>query len=62
MPWLMRWVINPGYVHDPAKFQLAVLLTRISMPYLPFMAIVAHLSGVLNARGRFIFSALAPTF
>jgi putative peptidoglycan lipid II flippase len=61
MPWLMRWVINPGYVHDPAKFQLAVLLTRVSMPYLPFMAIVAHLSGVLNARGRFIFSALAPT-
>jgi putative peptidoglycan lipid II flippase len=61
MPWLMRWVINPGYVHDPEKFKLAVLLTRISMPYLPFMAIVAHLSGVLNARGRFIFSAFAPT-
>jgi putative peptidoglycan lipid II flippase len=64
MPWLMRWVINPGYYnpHDLTKFNLAVLLTRFSMPYLPFMAIVAHLSGVLNARGRFIFSALAPTF
>lgn len=63
MPQLMRWVINPGYYtpHDLTKFNLAVLLTRISMPYLPFMAIVAHLSGVLNARGRFIFSALAPT-
>ena len=64
MPQLMRWVINPGYYnpHDLTKFNLAVLLTRFSMPYLPFMAIVAHLSGVLNARGRFIFSALAPTF
>jgi putative peptidoglycan lipid II flippase len=65
MPQLMRWVINPGYwsddPHHRAKFDLAVLLTRISMPYLPFMAIVAHLSGVLNARGRFIFSAAAPT-
>ena len=60
MPWLM-YLINPGYVHDPAKFKLAVLLTQIAMPYLPCMAIYAHLSGVLNARGRFVFSALAPT-
>jgi putative peptidoglycan lipid II flippase len=59
MPWLM-YVINPGYVDDPAKFKLAVVLTQISMPYLPCMAITALLSGVLNARGRFIFSAAAP--
>ena len=60
MPWLM-YVINPGYAHDPAKFKLAVLLTQIAMPYLPAMAIAAHLSGVLNARGRFIVSAAHPT-
>lgn len=60
MPWLM-YVINPGYAHDPEKFKLAILLTQISMPYLPCMAIAAHLSGVLNARGRFIVSGLHPT-
>ena len=60
MPWLM-FVINPGYAHDPAKFKLAVLLTQISMPYLPCMAIYAHLSGVLQARGKFAITALAPT-
>ncbi|MGC1305150.1 MAG: murein biosynthesis integral membrane protein MurJ [Caulobacteraceae bacterium] len=60
MPWLM-YVINPGYAHDPAKFKLAVLLTQIAMPYLPCMAIYAHLSGVLNARGRFVVYALAPS-
>ncbi len=60
MPWLMV-LINPGYTKDPAKYKLAVTLTQISMPYLPCMAIYAHLSGVLQARGRFIFSALAPT-
>ncbi len=60
MPWLM-YVINPGYAHDPVKFKLAVTLTQIAMPYLPCMAIYAHLSGVLQARGRFIVSALAPT-
>ena len=59
MPWLMH-LISPGFARDPAKFKLAVLLTQITMPYLPCMAIYAHLSGVLNARGRFVFSALAP--
>src|SRR5689334_11018069 len=60
MPWLM-YLINPGYAHDAEKFKLAILLTQISMPYLPCMAIAAHLSGVLNARGRFIVSGLHPT-
>jgi putative peptidoglycan lipid II flippase len=60
MPWLM-YAINPGYADHPVKFKLAVLLTQITMPYLPCMAIYAHLSGVLNARGRFIVSAAAPT-
>src|SRR5436190_4020408 len=60
MPWLM-YVINPGYVHDPVKFKLAVVLTQISMPYLPAMASTALLPGVLNARDRFTLSAAAPT-
>jgi putative peptidoglycan lipid II flippase len=60
MPWLM-YVINPGYVHDETKFKLAIVLTQVTMPYLPCMAIMALLSGVLNARSRFILSAGAPT-
>jgi len=59
MPWLI-YAMNPGYAADPAKFKLTILLTQITMPYLPCMAIYAHLSGVLQARGRFIFSAGAP--
>jgi putative peptidoglycan lipid II flippase len=59
MPWLM-YAINPGYAHDPIKFKLAVLLTQVTMPYLPCMAIYAHLSGVLNSHGRFIVSGIAP--
>lgn len=60
MPWLM-YVINPGFVDDPAKFKLAIVLTQITMPYLPCMAIAALFSGVLNAHGRFIVSGLYPT-
>jgi putative peptidoglycan lipid II flippase len=59
MPWLM-YVIAPGFAAVPGKVHLAVVLTQITMPYLPCMAIYAHLSGVLNARDRFILSAAAP--
>jgi putative peptidoglycan lipid II flippase len=59
MPWLM-YAIAPGFAANPAKFKLAIVLTQITMPYLPCMAIYAHLSGVLNARNRFILSASAP--
>ncbi len=60
MPWLML-AINPGFGFNSEKYKLAVALTQISMPYLPCMAIVALLSGVLNAKGRFALSAAAPT-
>ena len=59
MPWLM-YAIAPGFAANPAKFKLAIVLTQITMPYLPCMAIYAHLSGVLNARNRFVLSASAP--
>ena len=43
MPWLMA-VINVGFLDDPARFKLAVILTQITMPYLPCMAIAAFRS------------------
>ncbi|CAN5178766.1 murein biosynthesis integral membrane protein MurJ [soil metagenome] len=58
MPWLM-YLIAPGFASNPQKFKLAVVLTQIMMPYLPLMAIFAHLSGVLQARGKFIATAAA---
>lgn len=59
MPWLM-YAIAPGFSADPAKFDLTVLLTRIAFPYLLCMSLVALLSGVLNALGRFTAAAAAP--
>ena len=59
MPWLML-IMRPGFAAVPGKMHLAVILTQITMPYLPCMAIYAHLSGVLNARNRFILSGAAP--
>ena len=59
MPWLM-YVLAPGFSEDPEKFELAVQLSRITFPYLLFMAVVALLSGVLNSLYRFAAAAAAP--
>ena len=59
MPWLM-YLIAPGFADSPEKFDLAVLLTRIAFPYLLFVSLVALLSGLLNALGRFALAAAAP--
>ena len=59
MPWLMV-VIAPGFLADPATFDLAVELTRITFPYLLFMALVALLGGILNSLEKFAAAAAAP--
>jgi len=59
MPWIVA-LYSPGFAAVPGKAHLTIILTMITMPYLPCMAIYAHLAGVLNARGRFILSAAAP--
>jgi len=56
MPWLM-YLLAPGFSEDPKKFDLAVLLTRITFPYLMCMSLVALLSGVLNTFGKFVESS-----
>lgn len=59
MPWLM-YALAPGFSTDPNKFDLAVLLTQITFPYLLCISLVALLSGVLNSLGRFSMAAAAP--
>ena len=56
MPILM-YGLAPGFSATPEKFDLAVLLTRITMPYLLCMSLVALLSGVLNSFGKFVESS-----
>lgn len=60
MPWIMM-VLQAGYRNDIDIFNLSILLTQITMPYLAGMALSALFAGVLNAAGRFVLSAAAPT-
>ncbi len=59
MPWLMS-AAAPGFLGDPAKFQLAVDLTRITFPYLLFISLVSLQGGVLNSLERFAAVAATP--
>jgi putative peptidoglycan lipid II flippase len=59
MVWL-TWGLAPGFAADPAKFDLAVLLSRIAFPYLLLVSLVTLLSGALNGMGRFAAAAFSP--
>jgi putative peptidoglycan lipid II flippase len=52
MPQMMA-VLAPGFESDPAKFALAVGLSRITFPYLLLICLAALVSGVLNGMERF---------
>ncbi|MEI8396024.1 MAG: murein biosynthesis integral membrane protein MurJ, partial [Rhodospirillaceae bacterium] len=53
-------VFAPGFSEDPPKFELAVLFTRITFPYLPLISVVALLGAMLNSMKRFAAAAAAP--
>jgi putative peptidoglycan lipid II flippase len=58
-PWVVS-VLAPGLVDDPARFDLAVALTRITFPYLALVSIETLFAGILNANNRFAAAAGAP--
>ena len=55
--WMTVYV--HGFLDDPAKFDLAVLLTRIAFPYLLCMSLMALYAGVLSSLGRFAAASAA---
>lgn len=53
-------LITPTLQASADKFDLTVLLTRITFPYLLCMSLTALMAGILNALGRFAAAAAAP--
>jgi putative peptidoglycan lipid II flippase len=53
-------LIGSGWRDDPAKFALAVELSRITFPYMMLISMVSLFSGVLNSLTRFTAAAFAP--
>jgi putative peptidoglycan lipid II flippase len=53
-------LLAPGFSDDPARFKLAVELTRITFPYLVLVSLATLYAGILNALERFAWAAAAP--
>ena len=54
------YILAGGFSDDEVKFQLAVMLTRITFPFLLFVSMVSLLGGILNALGKFSETAGTP--
>lgn len=56
---LLVWAMAAGF-GTGERFDLAVVFGRIAFPYILFVSLMALISGMLNATGRFIAAAAAP--
>ena len=52
----------PGFIDQPAQFELATALLRITFPYALLISLVGMAGGILNSFGRFGIPALTPVF
>ncbi len=59
MPYLMV-LIAPGFYNDKDKFELSIILCRITTPYLIFISITAFLGAILNSVRKFAAFAFTP--
>ncbi|MCO5063721.1 MAG: murein biosynthesis integral membrane protein MurJ [Rhizobiaceae bacterium] len=62
MPLIVRFVVAPGFVNYPQKYDMAVSLATIMFPYLICMSLAAMMSGMLNSLRRYFAAAVAPVF
>jgi len=59
MPSLIK-LIAPGFVDDSEKIELAIILTRITFPFLMFVSLASFFSAILNSHNKFAAAAAAP--
>jgi putative peptidoglycan lipid II flippase len=57
---LLIYMSAPGFAAEADKFALTVTLTRITFPYILFMALVAFAAGIMNTWSRFALPAFTP--
>jgi len=58
-PFFMSF-LTPGFKATPERFELALIFTRITFPYLLLISLTALYSGILNSMDRFVAAAISP--
>ena len=59
MPLFIK-LIAPGFTANNDKLELAILLTRITFPFLFFICLASFFSAILNSYNKFGIAAAAP--
>lgn len=57
---IVVFLFAPGFDATPARFELAVDLSRITFPYILFISLASLFSGILNSMGKFAAPAATP--
>jgi putative peptidoglycan lipid II flippase len=60
-PWIVR-IMAYGFGSEGPRYELAVLLTRITFPYVFLVSLVALFMGILNSLKHFAAPAASPIF
>ncbi len=57
---LFVFLIAPGFESDYEKMELAIKLTRITIPFLLFISLASFFSAILNSHNKFAIASAAP--
>jgi putative peptidoglycan lipid II flippase len=60
MPWVVDYFLPENFPTDDASFDTAVMLARVTFPYLMFMSLATLIAAILNSLSRFAAAAAAP--
>lgn len=60
MPWVVEFFAPDGLAEDGDSLTAAIMMARITFPYLMFMSIATLIAAVLNSLSRFAAAAAAP--
>src|SRR3546814_8603059 len=61
--WPITWALSGGFSRQnptPEQFAFAVMLSRITLPYLALISLASLLGGILNSLDKFWVNAAAP--
>lgn len=58
-PWVIR-LVAPGFLDDPEKYRMTIVLNRLLFPYLLLVTVAAYLMAVENALKSFAIPAATP--
>ena len=60
MPWVVEYFVTDGLTEQAGNLEIAILLARITFPYLLFMSVATLIAAILNSLSRFAAAAAAP--